>query len=111
MTIHLLTHKLKLLDQNEEVKKYLIKDITTDEMRLDENDYYFKSSAPPELLNLVYDIIPLLSKNLIRWNGLNNYENIELIREAGFQITPGESDGQGPTSMNIHLRDFKITYV
>lgn len=110
MTIKYLIHKLKELESNEEVKQFLLIDPIDNSKYFDEKINFFKSNASKELLNLVYEVIKFLSKDLILWSGLNNYENIEILREAGFEITPGESDSQGPTSMIIHLKDFKISY-
>lgn len=111
MTIHFLIHKLKQLENNDEVKYYLIDDLSGDGKYFNETIDIFRKNASKELLNLVYEIMPLLSRNLVLWNGMNNYENIELIREAGFEIIPGDTDSQGPTNMVIKLKDFKIMYV
>jgi len=111
MSINFLIYKLKQLESNEEVKNFLVDGERGDGKYLIESLDVFRKTASKELLNLVYEIIPLLSKNLINWNGLNNYENIELIRDAGFDILMGECDGQGPTNMILQLKDFKIMYV
>ena len=111
MTINLLIHKLKQLENNEEVKNFLVDGKLGDGKYLIESLDVFRKTASRELLNLVYEITPLLSRNLVNWNGLNNFENIELIREAGFDIIAGECDGQGPTNMILQLKDFKIMYV